>query len=736
VPSRFAACEAAAPDGALFDGESWKNGLGSNDYGERYPEPRDSTYPVKPGESLSYDYTKKYPACDDLVQDLKNNQYPHASQYDGTLMIGPTQVKSPKVKETVDTTKTVVSHTKPKGDGWTKVESNVSTTTVDLDKPKTTYKTETREVTVGHKEVASTTEVTRDRKVYTAASVPDDVEVDAEDTYTLLSGKSDADDDSDTTATTTTALPADAALTNANDSAAFLENGRPNSAAGVGGTIGTTESGMMMQGDELVIQLDRPLLYDDERISVEIIDTETNTVVLDQNARVDDLRSIAKAAGTTNVSTVGESGSGPSDGGSGSIGDPSFNGTVPINVSGPDDGSGGGGDTPSIVPPSDSGDGPDNGDNSGSGDYSEGGGDDSVGGTGNIDCYGNTIEINGECEPVSIDIGGDGSNVGSSDNETDDDDDDPTIIDDNDSDYNLSRSINEVEIEPCGAATAALVTICGAKSSMIQGGEFVDGLLGTDMFDGEENVADSGLTSASRQFPNLEKKSPLTPSIGPSDAVMMGQANPNDAREAGEAVRNTAGSVGTSLNNAAGSVTDGVSSLLNRGNSGTAGSSSDSESSGSESSDGDSGSSDLSSSSPCGTCGGSPGGSSGSIAGLSSNYDDSKSPDSGSSDSGSSDSSSSYSSGSSSSGSGNSSPCGTCGGSLDGSSGSIAGLSSNYDDSGSSSSGSSYNSGSSSSSSSSDSNTGSSSGYDSSDDSGSSSSSDDSGSHIADSFPI
>ena len=673
VPSRFAACEAAAPDGALFNGGSWANGLGSNDYDERYPEPRDNTYPVKPGEPLSYEYTKKYPACSDLVSDLKNNNYPRASEYDGTLLVGPTQVKSPKVKETVDTTKTVVSPTEPDGDGWTKVESNVSTVTVELDSPKTTYKTETREVTVGYKEATSTTEVTRDREVYTTASVSDDVELNAEDTYSLFSGNATAgadgevedensDDSSDSTVAATTTLPADAAIANANDNAAFLRNGRPNSAAGVGGTVGTTESGMMMQGDELIIQLDRPLLYDDERISVEIIDTETNTVVLDQNARVNDLSAIALAADTTNGSTGGGTGGNPSDGGSGDIGDPSFNGTLPddSNESDGDDS----GDGPIVAPPSsDGGDNSDSGDgfDDGDGEIEDGGSDASE--SAPVESCAPTTNTNNNCGPSS-DSSGDGDSENIADLPLGDGGgtsaptstpesgqgssvppmDDPTIGE-------------SKEVGPCDSMVVGATTFCSTMKMGAQGGDFIDGALGTDVFDGEEMLKESGWYGDDSGDVSVGSEIVNYPDIGPFNEANGVGADTSNAESAGEAVKNTVGSVA-----------DGIGGLINGGDSGSSDDSDDGEPSNGQgdsaesndlSDDSDSSSSDSGSPagssgslSPCGTCGGSLGGSSSDYS-----YNDgdsgssSSSSSSGSSDYSYSDGDSGSSSGSSSSGS-------------------------------------------------------------------------------------
>jgi uncharacterized membrane protein YgcG len=57
-------------------------------------------------------------------------------------------------------------------------------------------------------------------------------------------------------------------------------------AVGVGGTVGTGTSGAWTQGESVVVQLDRPLLGAGERVAVEIIDRETNSLVMDRTVRI------------------------------------------------------------------------------------------------------------------------------------------------------------------------------------------------------------------------------------------------------------------------------------------------------------------------------------------------------------------------------------------------------------------------------------------------------------------
>jgi uncharacterized membrane protein YgcG len=75
-------------------------------------------------------------------------------------------------------------------------------------------------------------------------------------------------------------------LASVDPEASYLDIDGANSAAGVGGTLGSTNTGTLTQGETVVIQLDTPLLFEDDRINIEIIDTATNSRVLDRNVRV------------------------------------------------------------------------------------------------------------------------------------------------------------------------------------------------------------------------------------------------------------------------------------------------------------------------------------------------------------------------------------------------------------------------------------------------------------------
>jgi len=87
-------------------------------------------------------------------------------------------------------------------------------------------------------------------------------------------------------------LPLNTAIDNANDNAAFLAGDdispEQNTAAGLGGTIGSEADGTWTQGESAIVQLDRPLLFEGERVTVQIIDRETNSLVLDRTVRIQD----------------------------------------------------------------------------------------------------------------------------------------------------------------------------------------------------------------------------------------------------------------------------------------------------------------------------------------------------------------------------------------------------------------------------------------------------------------
>ena len=89
-------------------------------------------------------------------------------------------------------------------------------------------------------------------------------------------------------------VPADQALDSANDNAMFLAgddvSSEENSAIGMGGTAGSNAAGTWTQGESVVVQLDRPLLFEDEKVTVQIVDRETNSLVMDRTVRIQDTK--------------------------------------------------------------------------------------------------------------------------------------------------------------------------------------------------------------------------------------------------------------------------------------------------------------------------------------------------------------------------------------------------------------------------------------------------------------
>ena len=89
-------------------------------------------------------------------------------------------------------------------------------------------------------------------------------------------------------------IPADQALNSANDNAAFLAGDdvspEQNTAIGMGGTAGSNAAGTWTQGESVVVQLDRPLLFEGERVTVQIVDRETNSLVMDRTVRIQDTK--------------------------------------------------------------------------------------------------------------------------------------------------------------------------------------------------------------------------------------------------------------------------------------------------------------------------------------------------------------------------------------------------------------------------------------------------------------
>jgi hypothetical protein len=58
----------------------------------------------------------------------------------------------------------------------------------------------------------------------------------------------------------------------------------------MGGTVGSKAAGTWTQGESVVVQLDRPLLFEGERVTVQIVDSETNSLVMDRTVRIQDTK--------------------------------------------------------------------------------------------------------------------------------------------------------------------------------------------------------------------------------------------------------------------------------------------------------------------------------------------------------------------------------------------------------------------------------------------------------------
>jgi len=141
---------------------------------------------------------------------------------------------------------------------WTKVSDEpVDNVTYELDEPKQVTYERTERVIVGFNVTNTTQEVTKPQTVHIATDSASNVNL---------------------------SQPA----ANANKDAGFFGDRGANTAAGIGGTAGTTYDGVLTKGESIAIQLDRPLLFAGERVHVEIIDKETNSRVLDRTVRVDD----------------------------------------------------------------------------------------------------------------------------------------------------------------------------------------------------------------------------------------------------------------------------------------------------------------------------------------------------------------------------------------------------------------------------------------------------------------
>jgi hypothetical protein len=63
-----------------------------------------------------------------------------------------------------------------------------------------------------------------------------------------------------------------------------------NAAVGMGSTAGSNAAGIWTQGESVIVQLDRPLLFEGGRVTVQIIDHETNSLVMDRTVRIQDTK--------------------------------------------------------------------------------------------------------------------------------------------------------------------------------------------------------------------------------------------------------------------------------------------------------------------------------------------------------------------------------------------------------------------------------------------------------------
>lgn len=177
--------------------------------------------------------------------------------------------------ETKTDIETKISSTKP-GEEWNQVEPvTAGTQTYELDEPQPVYEKRTEEVAIGYNVTNTTQDVTRTKTVYVASGSPAAADANSS---TGVPGSGDG------------LQSADQVLEDANENAAFLTadgiSPDQNTAAGVGGTAGSSAANSWTQGESTVIQLDRPLLFYGERINVQIIDKETNSLVMDRNVRV------------------------------------------------------------------------------------------------------------------------------------------------------------------------------------------------------------------------------------------------------------------------------------------------------------------------------------------------------------------------------------------------------------------------------------------------------------------
>jgi hypothetical protein len=138
--------------------------------------------------------------------------------------------------------------------------------------------------------------------------VGDDEEVDTLDNH-YYEGDNDEEENEDnenyadlSTPGDNSPSPAQAALDNAADAAPFIDGSSnsasadaesANAAVGVGGTAGESQEGMWTQGESIIVQLDEPRIDEGDRVRVQIIDTEDNSVVLDKSIRAEGVEQIS-----------------------------------------------------------------------------------------------------------------------------------------------------------------------------------------------------------------------------------------------------------------------------------------------------------------------------------------------------------------------------------------------------------------------------------------------------------
>jgi hypothetical protein len=198
--------------------------------------------------------------------------------------------------ETVTTTRTTNATTTP-GPGWKKVGPvTTGNQTYELDEPVPTYEQTTKEVTVGYNVTNTTRAVERERTVYVAsehapeADTKDGSADSGVDTSNDAATGSNKKNNANASVSSSDAVAQ--ALDAANDNAAFLvdeDTGpAPNSAVGAGGSAGSQSAGTWVQGETVVVQLDRPLLFEGERVTVQLVDRETNSLVMDRTVRIED----------------------------------------------------------------------------------------------------------------------------------------------------------------------------------------------------------------------------------------------------------------------------------------------------------------------------------------------------------------------------------------------------------------------------------------------------------------